>query len=738
MIKPAEIPQFTGDLEQLERDVGDLRKDASAIRRTGADVHSGFQGLSVFYHAPESEQLFATTAPVRDVADEFAGDLEKVQGALSDYASQVRPIADRLERLRLEAAQFVESVRDDDDWEYDGDKVAEHNDLQHDVNAAVAAFWEAERTAANKITAVFGGTRYVVGDGSGRPETYGYTAGDLDHAKVPWGTPEEEGHHFYDVGHWIKGFVWDGLILDGVWGTVRGLGAVLGFSGWDDMQAAWNGLGMLAVGVTLYRMPGGMAVPDSALPAWMRDCRKVARDTGKALVAWDEWGKNPARAAGAVTFNALTAATGAGSAGKAGTAAKVAGAAGRVGRAIDPMAYVVKAGGKAGDRIPRVGEVMAGLRKLDSGTVAELPNGAVRLPNDAILHADGTLKLPDGRPKAPPIPREPAASNLPHAHEPPAQKAPTAVHTGPGSAERVAHGVDNLPRAGHDAHGPGRHPGDGATGHVADCQPRKKHELPGTRDHSAGSHVEGHGAVGDGAKASMHSVDDSSGVYDAEPRRPVQGAHDSGYRFPDGPKPQASGGMRPDQEVHVASELDRMRLSATDQDRLLGRLRRSSIGERAADLISRGHLSGVRNYDEVLKMFKQKGIDPAATMALEHATELQARGFHDLAFEIKNETGLDLDVATLKPDGTPDFGYQLKDVSNLEGIKSAAKKAAKQLAGHGVAHKVAVLDVRQSMDGFVDEYLKDVEFYATKSNATFHLRFSDGAIIIPERGQIFP
>ncbi|MFE6552024.1 hypothetical protein ACFVHS_26980, partial [Streptomyces sp. NPDC057746] len=61
MIDPGQIPQFTGDLAQLEKDYGDLRSDASRVRSTGRDVHAGFQGLSAYYTAPEAERLFATT-----------------------------------------------------------------------------------------------------------------------------------------------------------------------------------------------------------------------------------------------------------------------------------------------------------------------------------------------------------------------------------------------------------------------------------------------------------------------------------------------------------------------------------------------------------------------------------------------------------------------------------------------------------------------------------------------------
>ncbi len=218
MIKPEQIPQFTGDLFQLELAHQGLKTDAGNVRTTGSDVHSQFQGLSAYYTAPEAEQLFASTKPVKDRAEDFA-------------------------------------TKDDDDWEYDGDKVEEHNGIRDEITTTVAAFWAAERT------------------------------------------------------HWVKSFVWDGLIVDGVWGTIKGLGTLVGFGGWDAMGQAWKGLAQLATGLVISSIPGASTLfwtlPDDKLPSWLRDSRTAMKETGKALVAWDEWGKNPARAAGAVTFNVL-------------------------------------------------------------------------------------------------------------------------------------------------------------------------------------------------------------------------------------------------------------------------------------------------------------------------------------------------------------------------------------------------------------------------------------------------
>ncbi|MER5432955.1 hypothetical protein [Streptomyces sp. NPDC002588] len=403
MIKPEEIPQFTGNLFQLELAHADLRKDAGNVRTTGSDIDAQFQGLSAFYHAPEAEQLFATTKPVKDRADDFATDLETVSGALSSYATEIRPLVSKLLELKTKATTFVASVKDDDDWEYDEDKVDEHNQLRDDITTTVAAFWAAERTCHNKITAIWGGTQMVAGDGSDRKDQYGFNAEDLKNAKLPWGDPVDEKHHWYEVGHWVKSFVWDGLIVDGIWGTIKGLGTLVGFGGWDAMGQAWKGLAQLATGLALASIPGvGTAfwlIPDDKLPSWIRDSRTAMKETGKALVAWDEWGKNPGRAAGAVTFNVLTtvftggAGSAASGAGKAGAVAKALSLAGKAGKIIDPMTYVAKG---AGAGLSKIGDITKALKGVGNIEIPKLPDNAITLPEGTVKLPDGTIHLPEG------------------------------------------------------------------------------------------------------------------------------------------------------------------------------------------------------------------------------------------------------------------------------------------------------------------------------------------------------
>ncbi|MFF3698326.1 hypothetical protein [Streptomyces sp. NPDC002221] len=398
LIEPSGILQFTGDLDSLDLDTLALTAEAGAFRDAGAGIHSNFQSMAAFYKAPEAEQLFATTAPVASKTAAFADDLEKVSGALSAYSQEVRPLAAKLRSLQAEATAFTQSVAGDADWREDKDKVEHNNDLWHDVNSTLDAFWAAERTCHNKIAALIGGTQLTTDDGSHQPHTYGFKADDLNHSKsTPWGAAvEQEYSGFSWLLHQGKSFFWDGFIVDGVWGTIRGLGTLVGVDGWDAASQAWTSLGKLATGVLMTSLPGVqiafLATPDSQMPKWFRDSRNAVEQTGKALVAYDEWGKNPSRAAGGVVFNVVTTAFtgGAGNAAKAGAVAKTLSAVGKAGRLVDPMTYVFKAGTLA---TFKVGDIFTSLKAVHAGAYNDILSGA------GYLQPDGTvLKFGDGVP----------------------------------------------------------------------------------------------------------------------------------------------------------------------------------------------------------------------------------------------------------------------------------------------------------------------------------------------------
>ncbi|MFE1431882.1 hypothetical protein ACFW5G_05705, partial [Streptomyces griseoaurantiacus] len=108
---------------------------------------------------------------------------------------------------------------------------------------------------------------------------------------------------------------------------------------------------------------------------------------------------NPARAAGAVTFNVLTTVftggTGAAAsgAGKAGAVAKALSVAGKAGKVIDPMTYVMKG---AGAGLSKIGDISKALKGVGNIEIPKLPENAITLPEGALKLPDGSFHLPEG------------------------------------------------------------------------------------------------------------------------------------------------------------------------------------------------------------------------------------------------------------------------------------------------------------------------------------------------------
>lgn len=540
LIVPSGIPQFTGNVDTLVTDATTMTSDAKLFRDSGASVHSTFQGLQACYKAPEAEKLFATTAPVAAKASAFASDLEKVSGALSTYASEIRPLAKKLGDLKDEAIAFVKSVEGDDHWRRDQKKVDHNNNLWRSVNATVAAFTDAERSCHDKIVALVGGEKLIADDGSHKPNMYGYKASDLDHAEqTPWGSmAEREYTGIAWLGHQIKSFVWDGFIVDGVWGTIKGLGTLVGTDGWDKAGQAWTGLAKLATGLAITASPLGAAywmTPDDKLPSWLRDSRTAMKETGKALVAYDQWGKNPARAAGGVTFNVLTTVFtgGSGAAAKGGAVAKTVGALGKVAKVVDPMTYVGKAGKFA---FVKVGDLMSGLKNLRVGSTVHLAEGTFKVMDDAgaaalpkrpaglpesavpfldpknkVVYLDkesGKFFNEHGKELAPPKKELSADERAAEAAKSPDRQQPhstasehekvpatAGARTGGDATASAARGGEHIPGAGHGPGGSAGHVPGGPGGHVPGGS--AGHAPGGSAGHTAGGgaqHVPGGGA----------------------------------------------------------------------------------------------------------------------------------------------------------------------------------------------------------------------------------------------------
>ncbi|WP_406283005.1 hypothetical protein [Streptomyces sp. NBC_00209] len=777
MIDLAKIPFYTGNLEALEKHAATLKTTASDIRTTGKDVHTAFQALDPVYDAPEQEELLDSTIPVRDKADGFADKLESVSGALSGFATTARPLVARMNRLREDAARFVAENRDDDDWQQDQDKIDENARLVHEVGTTWVAFQGAERDAANKITALVGGTHFVVDDGSHKAGMYGFKADDVkDAGETPWGTVDEREYTGWRAAwEWTKdnvGGALKGFFVDGVWGTIKGLGSMVNVFDWDNFKKTWSGIGDVFGGISAYIMtPYDWAMDKMFGPVDHSDTdrqKAALRNFGKSLVAWDEWGHDPSRAFGSVLFNVVTIGSGSllklGKAGKLGVVADAASVAGKAGALVDPMSYLGKA---AGVTKIKVGDLMDSLRTSSAGVddmARTAPTGTAPHPttetpgfhytdhngNPRVVGDDAVIRDEHGNPvpDTDAVP-EPHKNELPDTHErvpdhekvlegaggpshvensaKPPHSSPegTTHHTTPSTGGHVTEhptgsgggGGSHTP-AGHGGgghggggHGPGGHGSHEPAGHGG------QHETPGGGDTDGPGSGEG-GGTGNGPEG-------SSGTPEREPGVVLEGDH----------KAQTpSGGMPAEREAAVTDALKDLKVPPTDQARMLTQLRKSEYGAAVADYIASGRFADVPMFKDpkgLLFQVKQKDMIPAVHQAMEHAAELQAKGIKNIEFELKlPDKKLDLDVL-VRTDGRIEYGAQLKDVDSVAGIKSAVKKIAeKQLAGAGVDVKVGILDIKGFRNELTEREIQAVQRAADRTNASFELKFKDGSVTI--------
>ena len=387
MINPGEIPQIPGDMDVLAAHGESLRTAGSNLGWTSLAVDSTWQGLAPVYDAPEAWQLLAATGPVRTTGYDVGADVGVVGRAIITYADEVRPIQAQLQSLQSQATSFVDSVEGDDDWNEDGDKVDEHNSLLTQVNAAVAAWMDAQRTCANTINALYGGIQYRQDDGDGVEEVgeFGFSSDMLDEALnsedgLPWGTPEEEDLPWWEDGLNMVGSFLKGVVVDGIWGTLVGLFNMVNVFDWDTFTATWAALGKLAFIIT---NPVLLVVNEfTAIPGFEQgEMLDTLTNVGKGLIAYDMWGEDPARAAGAVTFNIValvgTAGVGTAATGVA-TTARVAG--------MTRTATVATRTAEIAASFPRVSSLTSGLRFSDD---------ALRISDDALRVSDDALRISD-------------------------------------------------------------------------------------------------------------------------------------------------------------------------------------------------------------------------------------------------------------------------------------------------------------------------------------------------------
>jgi hypothetical protein len=438
------IPGADIQPDAIEENAGTVGTISGQVTEHGSNVNLKWQGMAGVYEAPESPTLLGLMAPVSSQATQAGDNLAEVSAALIAFANDVRPIKTELDALRVEAKAFVDSIQGGvqvreinpawsaaqspyggataaptyqgswgssttsstaattpdkyrtvtKEWHESQEHVDRNNELLAAVNAQQVKLWEAERACANRIRALYGAAPLRAAQSE--DDSLGYGIAEIpEGTEMPWGAEVErtEGCGEATVNFVFKDFLWEGIAVGGIWGTVQGLGTlVLGynpetgdfFSG-DAYGAAWGNLGMLLfAGATNTGILAPIFQSDSLmqsmgmdgfLPQEVRDFKaqadEAAINTGKALIAWDKWQDDPGTALGESVFNVGTALIPVGGAAVAGvktasTAASVVSKMAKVVDFVDPAALAMNGAMRLGG---------AGLHSLD-GLIGRLGSDA--------------------------------------------------------------------------------------------------------------------------------------------------------------------------------------------------------------------------------------------------------------------------------------------------------------------------------------------------------------------------
>ncbi|MFF9129951.1 MULTISPECIES: hypothetical protein [unclassified Streptomyces] len=751
MIDPGGIFQYTGDWGTLSKAVSELRTHAIGIRSAGQDVHSRFQATAAYYKAPEADQLFSSTQPVMDTADEFAAHIESLADALDTFAAEAKPHADRLKHLKEQAIAFVDSVEGDDDWTKDQHKVDTHKALMDGVAEAVAGFRQAEHNAAVKIGAISPAACRPVDDGSG---TYTVTADILKSMpELPWGTPEGRTYDRWSLdwwGHGVKSWVWDGFVKESLWGGFVGLGVLednlLGINGSEAQHQTWEGLRRTVVGAYAYGMDG-IGLGDH-LSDWQRDSKAYAKEFGKQFIAYDEWSEDPARAHAVTSFNVLTVFAGAGGVlaklGKGGRFVEAAGAVAKVGDALDPVSGAARTARALSD-LPKVSEVLTNVGEHLRLPKTRFPDGALDdLSNRYRVDKDGNFIAlkPDGTPDTKPVRHEPAAAER---------------TGGVPSSDRVLAGVSaRTGEAGPHADSPlpprARHDAGDAHGGNAGSAPEGGHLGVPSGGHSTEHHGADHhgGDAGGGAEDSTghgHDPGGSSGGWDGHPPSTPHGPS------PDGEgRPMARGGETERKVLDAVRGIPgSKRPKPNVMERVLDRLASEPDGQRVADIIASGQFNQSDEYGQVISAMgakREQMFQPAADQLM-FADDLVRSGVpaHAIDFEQKFPVGADMDIRIRDESGEV-YAYQMKHLNDPQDPVSEITrgKYLLQLASAEADHSVLLVDGGR---GTIAEWMANGsydELMAINGGArgrkgmgiTFVVRLEDGNLVIPPGSKTDP
>ena len=329
LINPSNFPVPETLTYSLDAVAARLETDGTDLTDVVADITGAWAGLEGIYSAPEDQDLFTVLNPLTGDGNDVSEALASASKALSDFAETVRDIKARWATLKADSYAFLNKIEGDDDWRDGGgflwwktesEEVGEHNALLGRAAGLAHEFEEAERTCANAITGLFGGTRFIAQDADGSVTAgdgefvYGFDA-PLEGVPMEWGAPQTTDHAWYnDAGDAVGDFFMG--ILEDAGGTVGAYGSDGWFSGgWgDNLVEYWGGSleGLAAM--------AGVGRDENGDWGWSWETAGNAwKEAAHAVVPWEEWGERPWYVIGTAALNigsmvggALLSATGVG------------------------------------------------------------------------------------------------------------------------------------------------------------------------------------------------------------------------------------------------------------------------------------------------------------------------------------------------------------------------------------------------------------------------------------------
>ncbi|EYR63656.1 hypothetical protein N866_19155 [Actinotalea ferrariae CF5-4] len=405
LIDPTRFAGADVDPEAVRTAADGLGRSADEVRQGGADVLGEWRLLAQHYEAPEAHRLLHVMDPVETDSRRFADDLRAVAEALHRYADDVGPALDLRRMVTIEAEWFLGNTARDPEWRRDQRLVDQHTELLSTANEVQVLLWDAERRCANAIRRLSGARSLRPSTSADDPRGYGWSA-IPDEAEMPWGAPVQREDVCAKAAFvQVKRFIWDGAVWDGVMGTLKSLGSLVGVGdesdgswGWSHSWAAagdaWQGM------TALVGHDDGAWSAGTAGDAWW--------GMAKGLLSWDTWAEDPGRASGGAIFNvaslALPVVGGV-------RAASVLGTTGRTAAAVRTGAAVVDPTDLADDVAADVATVARPVPVADATTEAwrhlddtssgagELAEAAEALPAslEGLLAFDSTLTWGDMR-----------------------------------------------------------------------------------------------------------------------------------------------------------------------------------------------------------------------------------------------------------------------------------------------------------------------------------------------------